>query len=159
MSSIKKFFVVPIGLPGMGKTTLSRFLLNSKNYSVTYPPPVKKQLTSQGINLGQKMNRVSHNGGNSQDTSPFYLLERQGPMGENAKDIICSGLDSTPSHHRKAQIKLDFFKISYDYILTTAAQKYCDEHAGTDLNTAIDIIRDQADQQYLDEITKSCGQQ
>lgn len=63
MNSIKKFFVVPIGLPGMGKTTLSRFLLNSKSYSVTYPPPVQKHLSSQGINLGNKQNRVSHNGG------------------------------------------------------------------------------------------------
>jgi len=39
MKSIKKFFVVPIGLPGMGKTTLSKFLMNSKNYEVTYPTP------------------------------------------------------------------------------------------------------------------------
>lgn len=60
---------------------------------------------------------------------------------------------------RKAKIKLDFFKISYDYILTTKAQKYVDEHPGTDLNGAIDIIRDDADQAYLDEITKSCGQE
>ena len=37
MKSIKKFYVVPIGLPGMGKTTLSKFLMNSKNYSVSYP--------------------------------------------------------------------------------------------------------------------------
>lgn len=42
MNSIKKFFIVPIGLPGMGKTTLSRFLLNSNNYTVTYPPSIKK---------------------------------------------------------------------------------------------------------------------
>ena len=26
MKNIKKFFLVPIGLPGMGKTTLSRYL-------------------------------------------------------------------------------------------------------------------------------------
>lgn len=156
MNSIKKFFIVPIGLPGMGKTTLSRFLLNSNNYTVTYPPSIKKQMTTQGINLGQKMNRVSHPGENSQDTS---LLEQQGPMGQNVKDIINSGLEMMASHNRKAQVKLDFHKISYDYILTTAAQKYCDENEGVDLNTAIDIIRDQADQEYLDEITKSCGLQ
>lgn len=102
------------------------------------------------------MNRVSHPGENSQDTS---LLEQQGPMGQNVKDIINSGLEMMASHNRKAQVKLDFHKISYDYILTTAAQKYCDENEGVDLNTAIDIIRDQADQEYLDEITKSCGLQ
>lgn len=47
--------------------------------------------------------------------------------------------------NRKAKIKLDFFKISYDYILTTKAQQYCDEHPGVDLNAAIDIIREDAD--------------
>ena len=41
MKSIRKFFVVPIGLPGMGKTTLSRFLMNSKNYTVNYPQQQK----------------------------------------------------------------------------------------------------------------------
>lgn len=157
MNSIKKFFIVPIGLPGMGKTTLSRFLLNSKNYSVTYPPPVQKQLNTTGINLNKMMNRVTHNG-NSQDAFS-NLLEKQGPMSDNAQNIIQSGLDMTSAKHRKASIKLDFFKISYDYILTTTAQQYCDTHPGTDLNAAIDIIRDQADQQYLDEITKSCGQE
>ena len=29
MHSIKKFIFVPIGLPGMGKTTLSRYLSNN----------------------------------------------------------------------------------------------------------------------------------
>ena len=102
MNSISKFFVVPIGLPGMGKTTLSRFLLNSKNYTVTYPPPVKKQLTTQGINLGHKMNRVQHNRDCSQENTLFSSLEKQGPEGENAKDIIECGLDMAPIENRKA---------------------------------------------------------
>lgn len=94
--------------------------------------------------------------GNSQDS--FSILEKQGPVVENnAQLLINSGLDSAST--KLARIKLDFQKISYDYILTTKAQKYCDEHAGTDLNTAIDIIRDDADQAYLDEIVKSSGQE
>ena len=131
MNSIKKFFIVPIGLPGMGKTTLSRFLLNSKNYTVTYPPPVQKHLATHGINLGSNMKRVQING-SSQDAT--NLLEKQGPMNENVGQIIESGLGSNPGQQRKANVKLDFFKISYDYILTTTAQKYCDEHPGIDLN-------------------------
>ena len=74
-------------------------------------------------------------------------MEKQGPMVENAAQMILnSGLDSSQKGQQKqARIKLDFQKISYDYILTMKAQKYCDENAGTDLNAAIDIIRDDAD--------------
>lgn len=31
---IKKFFVIPVGLPGMGKTTLSKFFMNWKTHPV-----------------------------------------------------------------------------------------------------------------------------
>lgn len=88
------------------------------------------------------------------------MLEKQGPMFENvAQQVInSSGIDSFKGPQRHAKVKLDFTKISYDYILTTKAQKYCDEH-GVDVNAAIDIIRQDADQAYLDEITKSSGQE
>lgn len=124
MKSIKKFFVVPIGLPGMGKTTLSKFLMNSKNYEVTYPMPQGK-FGHQGINLGQKMKRVTNAqgnyvNGNSQDS--FGLLEKHGPGAENAaQQVINAGFDGLKGQYRHAKIKLDFMKISYDYILTTKA--------------------------------------
>ena len=78
-------------------------------------------------------------------------------MDVNAMNIIQSGLNNA-ANVQTAQFKLDFSKISYDYILTKNAQEYCDSHPGTSLDGAIDIIRDAADQEYLDEISKSCGQ-
>lgn len=53
----------------------------------------------------------------------------------------------------KKPIKIEFLKISYDRILTSNAQEYCDAHEGVDMNQAIDIIRDKADQDYLDTVT------
>ena len=41
MASIRKFILIPIGLPGMGKTTLSRFL------HATSSAPFKVNMTSQ----------------------------------------------------------------------------------------------------------------
>lgn len=52
-------------------------------------------------------------------------------------------------------IKIEFKKISYDRILTTNAEDYMTEH-GVDMNTAIDIIRAKADQEYLDAVTSYC---
>lgn len=52
-------------------------------------------------------------------------------------------------------IKIEFKKISYDRILTSNAEDYMAEH-GVDMNTAIDIIRAKADQEYLDAVTSYC---
>ena len=54
-------------------------------------------------------------------------------MAENALNIVQNGINMA-NNVQKAQFKLDFFKISYDYILTKNAQEYCDSHPGTDLN-------------------------
>ena len=36
MNKITKYFIIPIGLPGMGKTTLSRFLQNYSSQKINF---------------------------------------------------------------------------------------------------------------------------
>ena len=55
-----------------------------------------------------------------------------------------------------ALMKLDFLKISYDRILTQNQKEYCVKHPEVDIHQAIDIIRDKADQDYLDQISNHC---
>jgi hypothetical protein len=90
MSAIKKLFFVPIGLPGMGKTTLARHLESTAHKSFT-----------------------NHN------STPF---------------------------------KVQFKKISYDKMLTDNLEQYQKLHPDTPFHHIIDIIRPQADQDYLDAI-------
>lgn len=53
-------------------------------------------------------------------------------------------------------IKVEFFKISYDRILTQNQKAYCELHPEVGMHEAIDIIRGKADQDYLDAITQQC---
>ena len=54
-------------------------------------------------------------------------------------------------------MKIDFMKISYDRILTSNQKEYCAKHPEVDMHQAIDIIRDKADQDYLDAIASHCN--
>lgn len=53
-------------------------------------------------------------------------------------------------------IKIEFLKISYDRILTSNQEDYCRDHPEVGMHEAIDIIRDKADQDYLDAVTFHC---
>ena len=54
-------------------------------------------------------------------------------------------------------MKIDFCKISYDRILTQNQKEYCAQHPEVDMHQAIDIIRDKADKDYLDQVAMFCS--
>lgn len=91
MSHIKKLFFVPVGLPGMGKTTLAKHLEHCKH--------------KQFVNF---------------EDSRFTII---------------------------------FKKISYDRMLTDNQKAFQAKHPDVPFHECIDIIRGQADKQYLDAIT------
>lgn len=70
-------------------------------------------------------------------------------MTKNENDNIIKG-DGLVERIEKSQF--EFQEISYAKILTQLAKKYCYENEYDDFKTAIDIVRDEADQIYLDRI-------
>ena len=49
---------------------------------------------------------------------------------------------------------VEFKKISYDRILGDLTNSYMDQHPDVPFHEVIDIIRDDADQEYLDQIAR-----
>ena len=88
MTSIKKLFFIPVGLPGMGKTTFCHHLERTVS-----------------------------------------ILSKQ-----------------------KSASSYKFKKISYDRILTQKLELFQKDHASVPFHEIIDIVRSQADLEYLKEI-------
>lgn len=108
LRNIRTFFFVPVGLPGMGKTTLS------KNFRSACQKYFFSQVDDQ------------------ENTDP-NLGKNQYPYGP---------------------LLLDFQKVSYDGLLKKHQQEYLAKHPDEEFHRVIDIIRDFADQEYLDIITE-----
>lgn len=101
MHSVKKLFFIPVGLPGMGKSTLAKHIRQA----------TENNLSASGSLFGKSQ---THN-----------QLDGMLPQ-------------------------VSFSKVSYDRILGDNLTRYQQDHPETPFHEIIDIIRGQADQDYLD---------
>ncbi|CDW84692.1 UNKNOWN [Stylonychia lemnae] len=94
-ANIRKLFLIPVGLPGMGKTTLA-------------------------YTLQQAFTKINH------------------------------------SQQQQSKPNIIFKRISYDHILEEHQQKYQAKHPSTPFHEIIDIVRADADKEYLEVIDSNC---
>ena len=138
MRQVQKLFFVPVGLPGMGKSTLAKNIRLSieKNLSHNRQNPSK---TGNGPQLPQASNLTS--------LEPLAKITDTSPHNGQPTQMIDPSLqrfyaDSLPS--------VDFQKISYDRILGDQTNSYLESHPDVPFHEVIDIIRPMADAEYLD---------
>jgi len=133
MRQCQKLFFVPVGLPGMGKSTLAKNIRLSieKNLSAT-----RKKATASNLKFDQfkspSLDHSSFESANEGTTKHSQSLER-GLVSLYANDL--------PS--------VEFKKISYDRILGDLTNQYMEEHPSVPFHEVIDIIRPHADAEYL----------
>ena len=131
MHGIKKLFFVPVGLPGMGKSTLAKGIREATNQHLSGGKDTLTDVLSQSMPiLGAKRPH----------TQAF-------PENEARPNIIDG----------KVLPDVGFFKISYDRILGDNLNAYAQDHPDTPFHEIIDIIRDKADRDYLDQVAAQAG--
>mmetsp|Transcript_16388 Transcript_16388/g.27755 ORF Transcript_16388/g.27755 Transcript_16388/m.27755 type:complete len:138 (+) Transcript_16388:341-754(+) len=135
--NISKFFLVPIGLPGMGKTTLSRFVSAQANRKIRlsqFNQPI------QSNNLGHKL--------------PLeYGFESFGSNYPNGQTLPLTASKGAQQSASEPEVEIKFSKISYDKMLTDNMSIYQEQNPEVDMHHAIDITRGYSDRDYLAAIT------
>lgn len=116
MQNVKKLFFVPVGLPGMGKSTLAKHMKNA----------TQKHIAAQSLDKGEILAQAA--------------------------------LKSVEKISREGTTPISFAKVSYDGILGDNLNAYQKNHPETPFHEIIDIIRGQADQDYLEQIARHCIQ-
>ena len=129
MHHIRKLYFVPVGLPGMGKSTLAKHI----NIST------QKHLNKSAV-AARSMPQNSD--------SPYFNVEKESEKKLREFGLAEGQLESMP--------EVDFQRISYDRILGDNTNAYGELHPETPFHEIIDIIRGKADQDYLDQIAHYC---
>lgn len=130
MYGVRKLFFVPVGLPGMGKSTLAKGIRKATQGHL------------QGGKGGLLEECLSQK---SFQETPLQVAGKRGraqAFGEARPNIIDG--QEFPD--------VDFEKISYDRILGDNTNAYQKDHPEVPFHEIIDIIREQADQDYLAQI-------
>ena len=129
MHHIRKLYFVPVGLPGMGKSTLAKHINTS----------TQKHLNKSAV--------AARTGPQNVD-SPYFNVEKESEKKLREYGMAEGKLESMP--------EVDFQRISYDRILGDNTNEYGAKHPETPFHEIIDIIRGKADQDYLDQIAHYC---
>ena len=129
MHHIRKLYFVPVGLPGMGKSTLAKHINMS----------TQKHLNKSAVAARTNLQNVD---------SPYFNVEKESEKKLREFGLAEGKLESMP--------EVDFQRISYDRILGDNVSAYERLHPETPFHEIIDIIRGKADQEYLDQIAHYC---
>ena len=125
----KNLFLIPVGLPGMGKSTLA------KNF---------KRAIERHNAIMQMGSQIDSD--EKAKTMDDYLKEAKlnSATAKLMTDVVQQVLPS----------RIEFKKVSYDRILADKVQEFTATHPDVTMHETIDIIRPDADKQYLEDIAR-----